>query len=90
VNAPSSLSSNSIEVTFEEVQEALDRVRRHKRWPVFACALVATFAATFAFTSSPLGVHKSVKPTLDVASQHVVAATDRVMAETRQLIGRLR
>jgi hypothetical protein len=83
-SAPSQLS---IEVVFEEVQEALSRARKLgaakarkiARWPVVLCGLVALGAGGAALTASPVGEHQALRPYTSVARAH--AATGLAVAE---------
>lgn len=86
VNAPSALTSPSIEVVFEDVQEAIaratkitKRLAKPKRWPVLLCGLVAMVAGLVAFTSSPLAADPRVKPHLDAAVSQLVTVVDRYL-----------
>jgi len=82
VNA--TFSNPSIEVVFDDVQEALARAAkitrrlpRPKRWPVLFCGIIAIGFAAVAFTRSPLAENPRVKPYVDRATSQVVAVIDR-------------
>lgn len=71
----------AIDVDFE----GADACRRPAiiRWPVLACAFIATAAATGAFLESPLATHPTVAPYVTTAVSSVTGAFDGALAILR-------
>src|SRR5262249_13681344 len=73
VNASHRMSEvSSIEVIFHDLSDIVRRVTRAQakkitRWPVVLCGLCALFAASAAFTMSPVASREPVRPVLDAA-----------------------
>ncbi|HEY8079690.1 MAG TPA: hypothetical protein VIF62_36420 [Labilithrix sp.] len=73
---------SSIDVVFHDLSAMMARAtkvtRAHARaiarWPVAVCGLLALFAASAAFTMSPVAAREPVRPVLDAARADVGSA----------------
>lgn len=59
------------------------RPRKHARWPVVLCALVATYFGTTAFIKSPLGAKPEVQHVVRTSRAHIRSAVDATTSLVR-------
>lgn len=69
-----SVKANQKDVpTLRRIKEAAP-ARKHARWPVVLCALVATYFGATAFLKSPLGAKPEVQHVVKASRAHVAGA----------------
>lgn len=79
-----SASGLSIDVEFDDGHASASRPRR-ATWPLALCALVAIVAASAAFTESPLGQRREVRPYTDAARSALATAWHDVAVRAQRL-----